>query len=413
MSSQEPRQKRPFDLFGRSDLPTEGQSWWRVLVPGRKLRWGSGGLILVAVLLTLLVLAVFFVPNLLVRRPVGLSELTGNQRVQAEILLAQARNSVRTTLVQALGGGIVLFTLGVGLGQLLVARQGQLVDRFTKTIQQLGADAVDVRLGAIFALQQIAERPEYARPVTEILLAYLKTHATDQTEGDRKDSPQTSPVASGASSGTGRARLQPDLQAALRILVVDGLWVRVMRGRRLDLSFIDVRYADLPDADFSGVVLLGAVLDGSNLTGARMMSADMRRISLKDADLTDADLTGADLTGAIVRHAKLDRAKLGSALLESADLTGETSLKLADLTLADATKADLSDAKLNGAHLDYAVLIGTVLKGSILSGATMQRVRFDSATNLTSAKMDKVVMDEETKMRMIKMFPGLNIGTLF
>jgi hypothetical protein len=119
--STEPQQERPIDRFGRRDLPAEARSWWRILIPGQKLRWGSGGLLLVGVLIALLVLAVFVAPTLLVKRPAGLNQLTGNERVLAEISLAQARNSVRTTLVQALGGAIVLFTLFVGLGQLLVA----------------------------------------------------------------------------------------------------------------------------------------------------------------------------------------------------------------------------------------------------------------------------------------------------
>ena len=136
MTSPEQGQERPLDRFGRSDLPAKRQGWWRIIIPGQKLRWSGAGLFLAAVLLALLVLSIFFAPNLLVKQPAALNQLTGNDRVQAEIALVQARNSVRTTLVQALGGAIVLLTLVIGLGQLQVARQGQLVDRFTKTIDQ-------------------------------------------------------------------------------------------------------------------------------------------------------------------------------------------------------------------------------------------------------------------------------------
>ena len=456
MTSPEQGQERPLDRFGRSDLPAKRQGWWRIIIPGQKLRWSGAGLFLAAVLLALLVLSIFFAPNLLVKQRAALNQLTGNDRVQAEIALVQARNSVRTTLVQALGGAIVLLTLVIGLGQLQVARQGQLVDRFTKTIDQLGAEAVDVRLGAIFALQQIAERPEYTRPVAEILLAYLKTHSRNQTEGNKSASPHD-PVVSdptgqkadaarwrrtglrallrrllggprlhvprvipGAASDIGRVRLQPDLQAALRILVADGLWADAMPGRPLDLSFIDVRYADLPNVNLAGFVLLGAVLDGSNLRGARMMSADLRRVSLKGADLTSADLTGADLTDAIAtadltdaipRKTTFDDARLENALLIRANLSGATLIRT-HLEYTDATNADLSNATLNAAHLDHAVLVGTDLKGASLVGATMRYIGLSDKTNLVGAEITDVEMDEGTTATVKKLFPHLQAKLL-
>jgi len=404
MSAELP-QERLLDRFGRHDLPAEGRSWWRIFIPGQKLRWGSSGLLLVGLVITLLVFAVFFVPDWLVHKPTGLSQLTGNQRVTAEISLAEARNSVRTTLVQALGGAVVLLTLAVGLGQLVVARQGQLVDRFTKTVEQLGANAVDVRLGAIFALQQIAERPEYARPVAEILVAYLKTNAGDQGN----DSPKKgSPTVSGVGVDASRVRLRPDLQAALRILVADELWARTMPGR-LDLSFIDVRYADLSGVNLVAIILLGAVLDGSDLRGARMSYADLRRVSLKDADLRGADLRNADLTGATVAHARFDKAQLTDALLVETDLIGAV-LKGADLTLTDATNANLSGAILDAAHLDKAVLNGAILRDCKLIGTTMLLLRIDSETDFTHVDFSKAVIDDETRTEINELFPFLQLG---
>lgn len=294
--------------------------------------------------------------------------------------------------------------------ELVVARQGQLVDRFTKTIEQLGANAVDVRLGAIFALQQIAERPEYARPVAEILLAYLKTHAAEQREIQGKDAPPNgSPVVSGAGANASRVRLRPDLQAALRILVADELWAHAMPGR-LDLSFINVRYADLGGVNLTAVVLLGAVLDGSNLRGARMSYADLRQVSLKDADLTGADLRNADLTRATMERARLDKAQLTDALLIRANLTG-ASLKLADLTLTDATKADLSSATLNAAQLDNAVLSGAILRDCNLDGATMRLLRIDSETDFTHASFNNAVIDDESRAEINELFPLLNLDS--
>jgi hypothetical protein len=37
-----------------------------------------------------------------------------------------------------------------------VTEQGQITERYSKAIEQLGADKLDVRLGAIYALERIA-----------------------------------------------------------------------------------------------------------------------------------------------------------------------------------------------------------------------------------------------------------------
>jgi uncharacterized protein YjbI with pentapeptide repeats len=392
LSSDEPSARRTLDRFGRGDLPTDRPSWWRILIPGPRLRWGTGGLVVLSVVVALLILAVFFVPDWLVQRPHDLNTLQGNQRVQGELSLAQTRNSVRAALVQGVGGGLVLLTFAVGIAQLLVARQGQLVDRFTKTIEQLGNDAVDVRLGGVFALQQIAQRAEYARPAAEILLAYLKIHATDD---EKASTSLTSRQASLPGSLRGsEVRLRPDLQAALRILVRDGLWARETMGP-LDLSFIDVRLADLAGVDLSQVVLLGAQLQGSNLRNARVVSADLRRANLDGADLSLADLSGADLSSASLRGARLEKARLSDALLVGADLRG-SSLILADLRFADATNANLSDLTANGAKLDQAVLTGANLTNADLSGATLRDLRLDEKTLLQHVKLKDAVMDDAT-----------------
>jgi hypothetical protein len=59
-----------------------------------------------------------------------------------------------------------LLTLGAGLfaaGALLftartftLSREGQVTDRYTKAIEQLGSEKIDVRIGGIFALERIA-----------------------------------------------------------------------------------------------------------------------------------------------------------------------------------------------------------------------------------------------------------------
>jgi uncharacterized protein YjbI with pentapeptide repeats len=381
----------PAERFGRRDLPTQPQQWRERLTPGSKVRWSTLALITTAFVVTLLVLAVFFVPAWIDKGPPGIVHLRSTEAVSVEISLDQARNSVRTALIQAIGGALVLLTFAVGLGQLLVARQGQLVDRFTRAVDQLGNEDVGVRLGGIFALQQMAERAEYSRPVAEILVAYLKSHTTTTRDEHRGVSDaQTVP---GADRAGEEVRLRPDLQAALRI--VAALWASTT-GSRLDLSFIDVRYADLAKVDLSGAILLGAILDGSDLRGARLSFTDLREVSLVRADLSQADLSNSDLRNANLESAMLEKALLTRSLLTSTNLRG-AKLKQAGLVRADLTKACVRDATLNGAKMEGAVLVGADFSHSDLSGSNLRDVRTDDMTNWQETVRDSAVMDEDTR----------------
>jgi hypothetical protein len=47
--------------------------------------------------------------------------------------------------------------LKISSRELSVAQEGQITDRYTKAVENLGEDAIDVRLGGVYALQRIME----------------------------------------------------------------------------------------------------------------------------------------------------------------------------------------------------------------------------------------------------------------
>src|SRR5205807_469101 len=69
-------------------------------------------------------------------------------------------------------------TLYFSARTLRLNRRGQLTERFSKAIEQLGSDSLAVRLGGIYALEQIAfDSAELHWPIMEVLTAYLREHA--------------------------------------------------------------------------------------------------------------------------------------------------------------------------------------------------------------------------------------------
>jgi hypothetical protein len=134
------------------------------------------GLLALLVATLIIYLLIWYGPDVIARHDVG--NVTGPLRV---LRLQQARDAARGRLL-TLGAGIfaagaLIFTarnFTLARHQLEVSRQtieltdqaqrrtlelteqGQVTDRYTKAIEQLGSDKLDVRIGGIYALERIA-----------------------------------------------------------------------------------------------------------------------------------------------------------------------------------------------------------------------------------------------------------------
>jgi Pentapeptide repeats (8 copies) len=263
----------------------------------------------------------------------------GKDRIELKREQGQLQNDARATLLQALAGGALLlgayFTwrqVQTGRQQVHLAEQGQITERFTRAIDQLGSGHLDVRLGGIYALERIAlDSPDDRATIGEVLTAYVRGHAPwpPRLEGQ--------PPVGAASEEIAFLRLRaPDVQAALTVLGRGGFADGDPEAPPLDLSDTDLRRAylrgadlrrvrlhsaDLRRAHFDAVDLRGATLNRTNLQDAhldgRLQDAALRGANLQDADLSDADLQGADLS-----HANLQGAKLPGATLPGGNLPG-------------------------------------------------------------------------------------------
>ena len=207
--------------------------------------------------------------------------------------LAKLTDEYRRTLAQGIGGfflfvGLYLGWLRVKAAQetVRVAEEGQITERFTRAIEQLGQEGegkMAIRLGGIYALERIARDSEkdYG-PIMEVLTAYVREKAPRREE----DIP------------TAAEKPPTDIQAILTVI-----------GRReptgnnrgndpLDLSFTRLVRANLSGANLSGADLVGANLTRAWLFGANLSGANLNTANLSGANLNEADLTWADLFGA-------------------------------------------------------------------------------------------------------------------
>jgi hypothetical protein len=178
-----------------------------------------------------------------------------------------------------------LLTLGAGLfaiGALIytarnftLSREGQVTDRYTKAIEQLGSDKLDVRIGSIFALERVARDSARDHPtVVEVLAAFLREHSREQW-----------PLPEPGHALVAVRTTRPDVQAAITVIG--------RRDSKRDREPINLTRADLTRADLANANLIRANLTGADLTGANLTGA-----YLNGAQLTGANLTGANLNRA-------------------------------------------------------------------------------------------------------------------
>ena len=291
---------------------------------GPRARWLIGA---AAVALALVIVWALLVPGAdwLARHDIGSG--TGS--------LAAARDAARGRLLTLgaglLAAGALLFTarnFALSRRTFELTEQGQVTDRFTKAIEQLGSDKLDVRIGGIYALERIARDSAKDQPtVMEVLTAFIREHS-------REPWPE-----SDAGQPVQERLTRPDVQAAVTVV-----------GRRDAEHDSLFWHMDLAGADLTRAHLTGANLLHAHLTGAVLTGADLTVAGLAYAVLTGADLTGADLSDALLVDANLTGADLTRAVLTAAHLS-DALLVDANLTRADLTRADLTDADLTRADL--------------------------------------------------------------
>jgi uncharacterized protein YjbI with pentapeptide repeats len=320
---------------------------WAAWPPG--IRWLAG---LAIVVLAAAIMWALFVPlaDWLARHDVGSAK---------PALVQTARDAARGRLLTLGAGLVAVGALVFTARTFILSREGQVTDRYTKAIAQLGDEKLDVRIGGIYALERVARDSAKDHPtVMEVLTAFIREHSRE-------------PLPSPDAGGQERARsTRPDVRAAVTVIG--------RRDAKRDIQPIDLTGGDLGDATLTEAKLTGAKLDGADLTGAdltgaQLGGADLTRANLTRANLTDADLTRANLTGAHLPGADLTGAQLGGAALGGADLTG------AHLTRAHLTRALLGGAHLTGAHLPGADLTRAQLGGAHLTEADLTDAHLDDA----------------------------------
>jgi len=230
---------------------------------------------------------------------------------------------------------------------------------------------LEVRLGAIYALERIAK--DSARdhwPIMEVLCAYLRNPQNSGVPWPKPDNPDLAGIWLDQAPEP-----RTDIQAALTVI-----------GRRPTERIKQEREAGHV-LDFSGANLQNAVLAGGNFSNVRMIKgnlagADCTLTRLEGSHLEEVDLTSASLLGI-----HLERARLSSVVFDN------VSFRDCHLSEARFSVCSLKHADFESAELDCADFGSQPLEGALLFGADFSTVR-----NVITEHFEGALGDATTKL---------------
>lgn len=104
-------------------------------------------------------------------------------RLSLEKDLATARNAIWATLFQAASAIFFVITAYFTWRNVKIAEEKQITERFSKAVELLGSDKIDIRLGGIYALERIAkDSPKDHWTIMEVLTSFIQEKSPLQPE---------------------------------------------------------------------------------------------------------------------------------------------------------------------------------------------------------------------------------------
>jgi uncharacterized protein YjbI with pentapeptide repeats len=338
-------------------------------------------------------------------------------RLSLEKDRAILQNGVYITLVQAVGAAFFFVTayltwrnVKATESNVRAAEEKQVTERFSKAIEHLSNEKLEVRLGGIYALERIAkDSPKDYWTIMEVLTAFVreKSHTTQSHGCDVPDEFENDDHENWYFDSLEKEtylRIATDIQAVLTILNRRDKAYLNGEKDRLDLAGVNFSWLIFPatigfqEMNLVTANLRRAVLDEVNLTGTQLTGAYLTESRLKktiftNANLVEACLARANLSGANLQNADLRNANLAKATLEGTDLRG----------------ADLRGAYLGGVTFAETDLRGADLRGAIFwQGTLPEGMTIDRIGALIRGQLSRAIRDETTQFSENLVFPTLD-----
>ncbi|MFG1872127.1 pentapeptide repeat-containing protein [Micromonospora arborensis] len=281
-------------------------------------------------------------------------------------------------------GALVVSTISIYYtgNQARLQEQGQVTDRYTKAVEQLGSSQVSVRLGAIYSLERLMrDSPDDQSTIVKVLSGFVRERAVDNHPGYDREREIWPPLDQPRAEA--ESRPATDVQTAVTVIGRSNLGSHqgpIIDFSGADLSNVDLSSGNYEYGNFEETALIGAKLSRANLRGITATAADLSRTEGHDVNF---------------QGATLNRARLDEALLYPVDF------RAANLNRVQAVRATLGFARMEDAHLNRATFVNTVLVYPDFFNASGSEIDLRGTTLETSRNLPRLrcpITDAATKL---------------
>ncbi len=215
--------------------------------------------------------------------------------------------NIAVAFFATLSGFGALFGFYTAIIRTETAEQGQITDRINKAVEGLGRSnlkdepVVEVRLGALYALERIAQDSirDHVQ-IMEILCAYIRHNSPwsnrpselkrrEDKEKEEKEEKKKKKTTEKFETDA----LREDIQAALTIIGRRNSWPEIAQRIKIENAQkykINLKNCDLHHARIENASLCDATIIDSNLTDAIIKNTDFTRAQICVVDMTSAIL---------------------------------------------------------------------------------------------------------------------------
>jgi hypothetical protein len=298
-----------------------------------------------------------------------------------------------------------------------IDRDGQIADRYSRAVEQLANEMPTIRLGGIYALEQIAkDSQKHHWTAMEILTAFLR----QQAAGRMRRYIELQSLREGIQSISFEQQsdelkqehfdrtIEGSEATVLTRTVLEVLGRRTLAHEesidiRLDLSYVAIFDLGIADWHFERALFVSCNmsrvrLDNTFCQNAQFLNAQMKDMHAVGAYFQDADFTSANLDGARLIRCHFDSTILLGADLPGAIIVGGDSPCQRTLQKSSFRSSLLRDAQFINVYAD-----GADFTGATFDRTTLQNVDFRGAIGLTQQQINGCIFRGEVLLP-----PGLH-----
>jgi hypothetical protein len=321
----------PKDLLKK--LLSRCRSWLGWLIPGWRFRSVENFLVTLAWVIAVGSIAcLLWSPTLLLKQAFN-PDLLHQMHVETPYTLKlndylERLHDYQSAILTTAAGLIGLVGLTFTKSRLDHSREEHRTQRFKDAIEMLGHAQMDVRLGAIYAMQRLMrDSPSDGVAIVNTLAAYARnrggqiTRDLDSMHLEEEEEVINEKILKNYGKTPEQKAIScypfTDIVAALEVLAERDLPTEPEEKVDFNLDGIDFSYFELRGFNLYEVYLSKSIAESEE---GRRKSIKAHAKNFRGADLERVDLKGVNFIGANLEHAKLKRANLQDAYLPLTNL---------------------------------------------------------------------------------------------